>query len=96
MSGTGEGTMTPLTVMLGNHPHTRPLKDGTVSVDGVDCEYPESTPLPPAFARMVRELAYDICEMPRSSKMFWFRSLKTRLLMKREFGPVTSWLFPSA
>ncbi|MFE5076245.1 substrate-binding domain-containing protein [Streptomyces halstedii] len=58
---------TPLTVMLGNHPHTRPLKDGTVPVTGVDCQYPESSPLPPAFARMVRELAYDICEMPMAT-----------------------------
>lgn len=63
MSATGD-TTTPLTVMLGNHPHTRALKDGTVPVEGVECRYLESTPLPPAFARMVRELAYDICEMP--------------------------------
>uniref|UniRef100_A0AAU3GMT2 4,5-dihydroxyphthalate decarboxylase n=1 Tax=Streptomyces sp. NBC_01401 TaxID=2903854 RepID=A0AAU3GMT2_9ACTN len=56
-----------LNVMLGNHPHTRPLKDGTVPVDGVDCQYPESSPLPPAFARMVRDLAYDICEMPMAT-----------------------------
>lgn len=54
----------PLTVLLGDYPHTRPLKDGSVPVDGADCHYPESTPLPPAFARMVRYLAYDICEMP--------------------------------
>ncbi|WP_327673131.1 MULTISPECIES: hypothetical protein [unclassified Streptomyces] len=58
---------TPLSVVLGNHPHTRPLKDGTVPVDGVDCQYPEFAPLPPAFARMVRELAYDICEMPMAT-----------------------------
>lgn len=57
---------TPLSVVLGNHPHTRPLKDGTVPVDGVDCHYPEFAPLP-AFARMVRELAYDICEMPMAT-----------------------------
>ncbi|MFD8565858.1 hypothetical protein [Streptomyces sp. NPDC059639] len=57
----------PLSVVLGNHPHTRPLKDGTVPVDGVDCHYPEFSPLPPAFARMVRHLAYDICEMPMAT-----------------------------
>jgi 4,5-dihydroxyphthalate decarboxylase len=57
----------PLTVLLGDYPHTRPLKDGTVPVDGVDCEYLESSPLPPAFARMVRDLAYDICEMPMAT-----------------------------
>ncbi|MFJ9541425.1 ABC transporter substrate-binding protein [Streptomyces sp. NPDC101225] len=58
---------TPLTVLLGNYPHTRPLKDGTVPVAGVECRHLESSPLPPAFARMVRELAYDISEMPMAT-----------------------------
>jgi 4,5-dihydroxyphthalate decarboxylase len=58
---------TPLKVLLGNYPHTRALKDGAVPVDGVDCQYLESSPLPPAFARMVRDLAYDICEMPMAT-----------------------------
>ncbi|WP_051839154.1 hypothetical protein [Streptomyces sp. NRRL F-5126] len=55
---------TSLSVLLGNYPHTGPLKDGTIPVDGVDCRFPEFSPLPPAFARMVRDLAFDICEMP--------------------------------
>lgn len=68
MSGvSGTRPATALNVLLGNYPHTRPLKDGTIPVDGVDCRYPESAPLPPAFARMVRELAYDICEMPMAT-----------------------------
>ncbi|MFE6758051.1 hypothetical protein ACFVDQ_31380 [Streptomyces sp. NPDC057684] len=70
---------TPLTVLLGNYAHTRPLKDGTVPVDGVDCHYLESSPLPPAFARMVRHLTYDICEMP----------LATYLQAKEAGVPVT-------
>ncbi|MEV1025708.1 hypothetical protein [Streptomyces sp. NPDC050264] len=75
----GTHPKTSLTVLLGNHPHTRPLKDGTVPVEGVDCQYLESSPLPPAFARMVRELAYDICEMPMAT-----------YLQARDFGvPVT-------
>ncbi|OON73890.1 hypothetical protein GBW32_00355 [Streptomyces tsukubensis] len=57
----------PLTVLLGDYPHTRPLKEGTVAVDGAECRYPESSPLPPAFARMVRDLAYDICELPMAT-----------------------------
>ncbi|MEV0093763.1 hypothetical protein [Streptomyces sp. NPDC050738] len=57
----------PVSVLLGNYPHTRALKDGTVPAEGVDCRFPESSPLPPAFARMVRELAYDICEMPTAT-----------------------------
>lgn len=68
MSGmSGTRAPRPLSVVLGNHTHTRPLKDGTVPVDGVECHYPEFSPLPPAFARMVRELAYDICEMPMAT-----------------------------
>lgn len=54
----------PLSVLMGNYPHTRRLKDGSVPVDGVGCHYLEASPLPPAFTRMIRELAYDICEMP--------------------------------
>ncbi|WP_329331270.1 hypothetical protein OG866_00585 [Streptomyces sp. NBC_00663] len=58
---------TPMSVVLGDHPHTRPLKNGSVPVEQVDCRYPEFAPLPPAFARMVRDLAYDICEMPMAT-----------------------------
>jgi 4,5-dihydroxyphthalate decarboxylase len=54
---------TTLSVLLGNYPHTRPLKDGTIPVRGVDCRFGTSTPLYPAFARMVRELDYDVCEL---------------------------------
>lgn len=67
MSAVSKSSPTPLNVLLGNYPHTRPLKDGSVPVDAVDCRFPESAPLPPAFARMVRELAYDICEMPTAT-----------------------------
>jgi 4,5-dihydroxyphthalate decarboxylase len=65
VSGTSQAA--PLSVLLGDYPHTRPLKNGTAPVDGVDCAFPEVSPLPPAFARMVRELAYDICEMPTAT-----------------------------
>ncbi|TDD84381.1 hypothetical protein E1293_13005 [Actinomadura darangshiensis] len=56
--------MTSLKVQLGNYPHTRPLKERTIPVDGVDCHFTESSPLHAAFARMVRNLEYDVCEMP--------------------------------
>ncbi|MBT2225274.1 hypothetical protein [Nonomuraea sp. NEAU-A123] len=55
--------MTSLTILLGDYPHTRPLKHGTTPVAGVDCHFAESAPLYPAFARMVRNLEYDVCEM---------------------------------
>lgn len=53
----------PLTVLLGDYPHTRLLKDGTLPVEGVDCRFVDSSPLYPAFARMVRDLEFDVCEL---------------------------------
>ena len=55
--------MPTLTVLLGDYPHTRPLKDGTFTAPGVDCRFPSSSPLYPAFARMVRDLEFDVCEL---------------------------------
>jgi 4,5-dihydroxyphthalate decarboxylase len=52
-----------LAVLLGNYAHTRPLKDGTIPVAGVHCDFPQVTPLYSAFARMVRDLEFDVCEM---------------------------------
>src|SRR3954471_14167311 len=39
------------------------LKDGTVAPDGFHLEFEEVDPLIRAFRLMVRELAYDVCEM---------------------------------
>ena len=50
--------MTKLNVLLGDYPHTRAVKES-----GLDCDFPTSTPLYAAFARMVRRLEYDVCEM---------------------------------
>jgi 4,5-dihydroxyphthalate decarboxylase len=55
--------MATLTVLLGDYPHTRLLKDGTIPVRGVDCHFTHAAPLYPAFARMVRNLEFDVCEM---------------------------------
>jgi 4,5-dihydroxyphthalate decarboxylase len=52
-----------LSVVLGDYPHTRPLKDGTIPVPGVDCRFVQASPLYSAFARMVRDLEFDVCEM---------------------------------
>jgi 4,5-dihydroxyphthalate decarboxylase len=40
------------------------LKDGTVAPRGVELEFEEVDPLIRAFRRMVRERAYDVCELP--------------------------------
>lgn len=55
---------TELSVLLGDYPHTRPLKDGTITVEGVECRFPSAEPLYSAFPRMVSDLEFDVCEMP--------------------------------
>jgi 4,5-dihydroxyphthalate decarboxylase len=49
--------MTKLNVLLGDYPHTRAVKERS------DFDFPTSKPLYSAFARMVRALEYDVCEM---------------------------------
>jgi 4,5-dihydroxyphthalate decarboxylase len=53
-----------LDVLLGDYPHTRVLRDGTVPVEGVECRFLSASPLHSAFPRMVRGLEFDVCEMP--------------------------------
>jgi ABC-type nitrate/sulfonate/bicarbonate transport system substrate-binding protein len=56
--------MASVKILLGNYPHTRPVKDGTIGLDGVDGEFVEAQPLYTAFPRMVRDLEFDVCELP--------------------------------
>lgn len=55
--------MTVLKTAIGTYPHTRGLKDGTVSVPGVQFEHVEISPIIGAFRRMCRTLDFDVCEM---------------------------------
>jgi 4,5-dihydroxyphthalate decarboxylase len=55
--------MTELNVLMGDYPHTRPLKERSIPVEGVDVAFAQASPLYSAFARMVRHLEYDVCEM---------------------------------
>jgi 4,5-dihydroxyphthalate decarboxylase len=43
---------------------TKPLKDGTVTTPGIQFEFADLTSLIPAYRRMVRDQAYDVCELP--------------------------------
>src|SRR5262245_57862829 len=52
-----------LTTALATYPHTRGLKDGSVSVPGLQLEHVEISPIINAFRRMCRTLEFDICEM---------------------------------
>ncbi|MGH3247481.1 MAG: hypothetical protein ACRDOI_14910 [Trebonia sp.] len=51
------------TVVLADYPHTRPLKQGSIVPEGVRCDFLSVSPLYRAFARMVRGLEFDVCEM---------------------------------
>jgi len=55
----------PLTLLtaIGNYPHTRPLKDGTVTSQRLCFEHVEVNPANRAFRPMVNQLAYDVSEL---------------------------------
>ncbi|MCC5578466.1 hypothetical protein IMZ11_22835 [Microtetraspora sp. AC03309] len=71
--------MKPLTVVLGDYPHTRSLKDLKDLKDQAGCRFPRVSPLYPAFARMVRDLWFDVCEL----------ALATYLQAKEAGVPIT-------
>jgi 4,5-dihydroxyphthalate decarboxylase len=50
-------------MVTGNHAHASSLKTGERRVKGCQLEFIEVNPLYDAFASMVRELKFDICEM---------------------------------
>ena len=52
-----------LRTVLGSYPHTAPLKQGTVASPAVRLAFADVAPTHKAFKPMVRELAYDVCEM---------------------------------
>jgi 4,5-dihydroxyphthalate decarboxylase len=55
--------MTLLKTAIATYPHTKGLKDKTVSVPGVQFEHVEVSPIIGAFRRMCRTLEFDLCEM---------------------------------
>lgn len=62
-----ESTMSPageISIVLGNYPHTLPIKEGGIVSPGVKLSFNESyKPLNKAFDDMVRKQAFDVCEM---------------------------------
>ena len=44
--------------------HTRALRDGSVKPAGYELEFLDVAPMVGAYRRMVRELTYDVCEIP--------------------------------
>jgi 4,5-dihydroxyphthalate decarboxylase len=55
--------MTVLKTAIATYPYTKGLKNGTVSVPGVQFEHVEISPIIGAFRRMCRALEFDVCEM---------------------------------
>lgn len=52
-----------LKIALGRYGHTSALLDGTVAIPDVRAQFTDSADMIAAFRRMVRDLAYDVCEM---------------------------------
>jgi len=52
-----------LRVVLSDYPHTLPLKRGDLVGQGLRLEFQEVEPVHKAFAPMVRDEAYDVCEL---------------------------------
>ncbi|MBI1218594.1 MAG: PhnD/SsuA/transferrin family substrate-binding protein [Rhodobacteraceae bacterium] len=56
-------TAPTLKVALRTYPYTEALKSGAVAVPGATLDFEEVKPHIAAFRRMVRDLAFDICEL---------------------------------
>jgi 4,5-dihydroxyphthalate decarboxylase len=52
-----------LRAVLGSHPHVQAVKRGELGSDRLDLDFIEHTPINTAFKPMVREQAFDVCEM---------------------------------
>lgn len=71
---------TELTIALGNHAHTRALRDGRVSLPEHRLAFEDVAPISKAFRHMVRGAAYDLSEMAAS----------TYLLARAQGVPITA------
>lgn len=52
-----------LKTVLADYPHTRALRDGSMAHPDVDLRFQQVEPVHKAFAPMVREQAFDLCEL---------------------------------
>src|ERR671923_400285 len=66
LGGSAMATATSTTVLntaIATYPHTKALKDGSVTAPGLQFEHQEISPIIVAFRRMCRGLEFDVCEM---------------------------------
>ena len=52
-----------LKTAIATYPHTKALKDGSVSAPGIELQHVEVSPIVAAFRRMCRTLEFDVSEM---------------------------------
>src|SRR6204780_2299371 len=52
-----------LSVAVGAYPHTQALKSGRIASAALQLEFVEISPINRAFAPMVRERRFDVCEL---------------------------------
>ena len=55
-----------LQIAFGEYDRTRVLADGTVKIDGVDASFHSNRIVTEVFAGMIRDRAYDVCELGMS------------------------------
>jgi 4,5-dihydroxyphthalate decarboxylase len=90
-----------LRTLLGDHPGTQALKDGSLRSDLVAFDFADFSPTNRGFKPMVREQAFDVAEMAivtylmaRSfgnrcccCRMSWWRGINMRM---RSTGPISA------
>lgn len=52
-----------VSIVLDTYPHTRAIKDGSLSAPGVELNFTEYKPISKSFDDMLRDQPFDICEM---------------------------------
>ena len=52
-----------LKIAIATSGHTTAVKNGTISIEGVEPNFVEVVPIIAAFRRMVRDIEFDVCEM---------------------------------
>ena len=69
-----------LTVACDEFDHIRALLDGTVKIDGIDMSFITELSNPERHGRMIRELAFDVCEL----------NMPTYLIAREQGVPITA------
>ena len=65
----GSSTPLTLTAAVRTYPHTEAIKNGSIQVPGVAFDWIEVKPQILAFRKMVRETAFDVCELASTTYM---------------------------